>query len=229
MSGVLKAITLILKIDKVSRILLLALIRMNFCEKCDNLYGFITNEDEDGHKWMTLRCQACGNQSEIKQNMQIYAKQFVSRTHDMPVDPDLQYDHTLTRTSLVKCLNDKCPTNAPNVPPCDTLADKVEDMSLSNKYSVTDIVIMARANQTTEQIIEKLRTSKDKYFLDTRQWVQLYESGVPGEVITFMRSTTSESSSGIVPKCEVATYQYNSESGKLGYICLVCHHYWKNL
>lgn len=132
---------------------------MNFCEKCDNLYGFVTNVDEDGTRSVSLRCQACGNPSEIEPHMQIYAKQFVSRTHDMPVDPDLQYDHTLTRTSLVKCLNDKCPTNASGVDCNEARADN----------------------------------------------------------------------SQAVPSCEVATYQYNSESGKLGYICLVCHHYWKNL
>lgn len=118
---------------------------MNFCEKCDNLYGFITNEDDNDKRTMSLKCQACGNPSEIKQNMQIYAKQYISRTHDMQVDPDLQYDYTLTRTSLVKCLNEQCPTITENVRP------------------------------------------------------------------------------------EVATYQYNSETGKLGYICLVCKHYWKNL
>ncbi|MEX0594920.1 MAG: hypothetical protein WD512_00335, partial [Candidatus Paceibacterota bacterium] len=65
-----------------------------------------------------------------------------------------------------------------------------------------------------------------KYFLDTRQWVELYESGVPTEIIDFMRSTVARPSSN-KPKCEVATYQYNSESGKLGYICLICKHYWK--
>jgi hypothetical protein len=159
--------------------------------------------------------------------MQIYARQFVSRTHDMPVDPDLEYDHTLTRTSLVKCLNDKCPTNAKDVEPCDTLAEEVEPM-YSKNYSVTDIVSMSRdPSENSKQIIEKLRTSKDKYFLDTRQWVELYESGVPTEIIDFMRSTVVGSANK--PKCEVATYQYNSESGKLGYICLICKHYWKNL
>lgn len=89
---------------------------MNFCTKCDNLYGFVSNQgdnenDNEVKQPMSLRCQACGFQSEIEPNMQIYARQYVSRTHDMPVDPDLQYDHTLTRTSLVPCLNDKCPTN----------------------------------------------------------------------------------------------------------------------
>jgi len=118
---------------------------MNFCERCDNLYGFISSEDEEGLKIITLRCQACGNQSPIKPHTQLYSKQFVARTQDMPVDPDLQYDHTLTRTSQVQCLNDKCPTRVGKAQP------------------------------------------------------------------------------------EVATYQYNSESGKLGYICCVCHRYWKNL
>lgn len=132
---------------------------MNFCEKCDNLYGFVSQEDDEGRKTMSLRCQACGNQRPITSEMQVYARQFVSRTHDMPVDPDLRYDHALPRTSLVKCLNDKCPTNQPGVE-CD--ASRASD---------------AKAT----------------------------------------------------PKCEVATYQYNSESGKLGYICQVCLHYWKNL
>ena len=32
---------------------------------------------------------------------------------------------------------------------------------------------------------------------------------------------------GVMP--EVATYQYNTETGMLGYTCIVCGFYWKNL
>jgi DNA-directed RNA polymerase subunit M/transcription elongation factor TFIIS len=114
--------------------------------KIDRVFTvFFVPKDTD-NRTMKLRCQACGFENDIKKDTQIYARQYVARTQDMPVDLDLQYDHTLTRTSQVPCLNDKCPTNQENGPPR-----------------------------------------------------------------------------------EVATYQYNSESGKLGYICVVCHHYWKNL
>lgn len=36
-----------------------------------------------------------------------------------------------------------------------------------------------------------------------------------------------QQSQGIMP--EVATYQYNTETGMLGYTCIVCGFYWKNL
>jgi len=121
---------------------------INFCDKCDNLYDYVsyTDENDDSKKIIKLKCQACGNETNIKPNTQIYAKQYVSRIQDMQIDPDLQYDHTLTRTSLVPCQNSECPT-----------------------------------------------------YLDNG------------------------------PQPEVVTYQYNSESGKLGYVCAICHRYWMNL
>lgn len=84
---------------------------MNFCEKCNNLYGFINKtDDDDDTSHVLLKCQACGYTTDIKNDTVVYARRFVSKTSDMVPNPDVKYDHTLTRTSKVKCENAKCPT-----------------------------------------------------------------------------------------------------------------------
>jgi hypothetical protein len=58
-----------------------------------------------------------------------------------------------------------------------------------NRYSAEDIIAMARAGETSKQIIAKLQAARGFYPLKARDLVRLHEQGVPLDVLDYLQET----------------------------------------
>jgi hypothetical protein len=58
-----------------------------------------------------------------------------------------------------------------------------------NRYSAEDIIAMARAGETSNQIIAKLQAANGFYPLRARDLVRLHDQGVPLEVLDYLQDT----------------------------------------
>ena len=58
-----------------------------------------------------------------------------------------------------------------------------------NRYSAEDIIAMARARETSTQIISKLQAANGFYPLRAGDLVRLHEQGVPLDVLDYMQDT----------------------------------------
>jgi len=58
-----------------------------------------------------------------------------------------------------------------------------------NRYSAEDIIAMARAGESSKQIIAKLEASNGFYPLRASDLVRLHEQGVPLDVLDYLQDT----------------------------------------
>lgn len=64
-----------------------------------------------------------------------------------------------------------------------------ESVPAYNRYSAEDIIAMARAGESSKEIIAKLEASNGFYPLRARDLVRLHDLGVPLDVLDYLQDT----------------------------------------
>jgi DNA-directed RNA polymerase subunit M/transcription elongation factor TFIIS len=108
--------------------------KMNFCEKCDNMYYMKINDQDD----LKYYCRNCGFEDDnlTVTNLKISVYEKKSNTQKS-INTFIKYDPTLPHSHTIKCPNEKCESNLKDKTP-DIIYYRYDDTQMKYMYICAD-------------------------------------------------------------------------------------------